>query len=211
MRTSSQILSYLCCKRFKKITALGAALGSAVMVLGSPVPTARASECVGVRMPDKIEVNGNRLVLNGMGLRRATIFSVRVYVGGLYVEKPMRSSSEVLSTAAAKRLVLRFVRDVSPSEMADAIEDGIRKNAGNRAQQARREVALFTRRLPPLRKGTDLTFTYLPDKGLEVTAGKFVLGTFKDAQIIQILYRIWFGPYPPDQALKAGMLGAKCE
>jgi hypothetical protein len=162
-------------------------------------------------MPDQIEVSGSKLVLNGMGLRRATVFSVHVYVGGLYLERPVHGASEVLSTAIAKRLVLRFVRDVSAGEMADAIEDGIRKNAGDKARQARQQVALFTRRLPPLRKGTDLTFTYLPGKGLDVVAGKLLLGTFKDAQFAQVLYRIWFGPYPPDQELKAGMLGAKCE
>jgi hypothetical protein len=44
-----------------------------------------ASECAGVRMPDRIAINETKLVLNGMGLRRATIFSVRVYVGGILV------------------------------------------------------------------------------------------------------------------------------
>jgi hypothetical protein len=189
---------------------MGAALGCAALVLGSSASVAQASECAGVRMPDQIEVSGSRLVLNGLGLRRATVFSVHVYVGGLYLERPVRRASEVLSTSVAKRLVLRFVRDVSPGEMAEAIEDGIRKNAGDQAPRARQKVTTVTRRLPPLRKGTDLTFTYLPGKGLDVTAGKLPLGTFKDAQFAQVLYPIWFGSYPPDQKLKEGMLGAKC-
>jgi hypothetical protein len=176
-----------------------------------PASEAGALECEGVRMPDQIEVHGTKLILNGLGLRRATIFSVDVYVSGLYLAARTRSVEKVLSVDTAKRLVLHFVRDVSQSDMVDAIEDGIRKNAGDKAEIARKPIEHFRKLIPPLRKGMDLIFTYLPDRGLEVQADKQLLGTFTDNQFAQLFFRVWFGPQPPDHKMKYGMLGGKCE
>jgi len=173
----------------------------------------QASECSGVKMPERIALGNTNLVLNGMGIRRATIFSVRVYVGGLYIEKPTRNARDVLSSSAAKRLTLHFVRDVSSGEMADAINEGIRKNASGPAEvdSGLRQASKITRHMPPLRKGIELTFDYLPGKGLQVLAANRPIATSDDTNFIQLLFRIWFGLKPPDEDLKAGMLRAKCE
>ena len=40
-----------------------------------------------VTMPDTISIKGADLVLNGLGTRKATWLRVKVYVGGLYLEK----------------------------------------------------------------------------------------------------------------------------
>ena len=46
--------------------------------------TSSAGELAGVTMPDSITVeNGQKLVLNGMGLRE--MFWIDIYVGGLYL------------------------------------------------------------------------------------------------------------------------------
>lgn len=146
-----------------------------------------------------------------MGIRHATVFLVKIYVGALYVPTRTRSAEKVLSTATAKRLVLHFVRDVDRDEMGEAIRDGIRKNAGEKVQSALKKAEQVTRLFPPLRKGTDLIFTYLPDKGLEIRANNVLKGSLKDDDFTQVLFRVWFGPKPPDSDLKSGMLGAKCK
>jgi hypothetical protein len=171
----------------------------------------RASECAGVRMPDTVKVKGAILVLNGMGERTATIFSVSVYVGSLYLEKRTHSAKEVLSKTTAKHMVLHFVRDVDQSEMADAIEKGVRKNAGNEAGEAHKQIQKFTKKMPPLKKGMSLFFTYFPGSGLDIWADNVHVITFEDENICEILFRVWFGPEPPNEKLKAGMLGAKCD
>jgi hypothetical protein len=171
----------------------------------------RASECAETRMPNTIEIDHTKFVLNGLGIRRATIFGVKVYVGALYVLTRTRSAEKVLSTATAKRLVLHFLRDVDQTEMGVAIEEGIRKNAGEKAESAIKQAKQVTRLFPPLQKGMNLSFTYLPDKGLEIRANDILKGAVKDNPFTQLLFRVWFGPKPPDSGLKSGMLGAKCE
>lgn len=192
------------------VVPLASLAGAAVFFIASTSPV-RASECVGAQMPDQIEIGSTKLVLNGMGIRRATVFTIKVYVGALYLPTRTSSAQKVLSKAMAKRLVLYFVRDVDRDEMGEAIKEGIRKNSGKKVQAALKKVAQVTRLFPPLRKGTNLIFTYLPDKGLEIRANNVLKGTLKDDDFTQLLFRVWFGPKPPDRALKSGMLGAKCE
>jgi len=46
-----------------------------------------AGELAGVTFPDQISVDSRTLLLNGMGLREATILKVDVYVAALYLER----------------------------------------------------------------------------------------------------------------------------
>ena len=55
-----------------------------------------AAICAGVDLPDFIERDGT-LVLNGMGLRIATIFNFRVYVAGLYVPEFQSDAEQIIS------------------------------------------------------------------------------------------------------------------
>ena len=41
---------------------------------------AQARECKGVAFPDHLQVGGNDLTLNGLGMRKATFLKVNVYV-----------------------------------------------------------------------------------------------------------------------------------
>lgn len=167
--------------------------------------------CGGVRLPESVDVLGTHLVLNGAGIRRATVFNVHVYVAGLYLPRPMRDVAKILEPAQTKQIVLYFVRDVSRDEMLDAIREGIDKNAGPNQGEAKKHMRSFERYLPELRAGTRLSLSYAPRRGLEVRHDGKLLGVEKDAEFAELLFRVWLGPKPPDADLKSGLLGAKCD
>ena len=73
-------------KVLKRFTGLLALL---LMAVSQPL---LARECQGVNLPDQLQVSGKTLQLNGLGLREATIFKVRVYVAGLYLEQKSTDS-----------------------------------------------------------------------------------------------------------------------
>ena len=83
-----------------------------------------ARECEGVTIPDQVSVDGTKLLLNGMGVREATIFNVNVYVAGLYLQKRSNDGAKIAATEEPKQMLLVFVRDVSKSDMAEAIQKG---------------------------------------------------------------------------------------
>jgi len=59
-----------------------------VLLLALSTGPVLAATLAGVELPGTETVDGTKLVLNGMGLREATVLRVKAYVGGLYLEKP---------------------------------------------------------------------------------------------------------------------------
>ena len=62
----------------------------ALLALFLALPAA-AGTLAGVTLPDKADVDGKSLVLNGMGLRKKLV--IKVYVGGLYLPQKEKSAA----------------------------------------------------------------------------------------------------------------------
>ena len=73
--------------------------------LGLP---AVAGQLAGVTLPDQVSVRGQTLVLNGLGLREATVLMVNVYVAGLYVEIKSSDPDVILKADRTKQLDATF-------------------------------------------------------------------------------------------------------
>jgi len=168
-----------------------------------------AAECANVRMADAITVDGTRLVLNGMGLRTATIFHVHVYVAGLYLEHRTRDAREVIDSEQRKRLVFHFVRAVSRDELIDAFRESLR--AARASDAVARQLGRLQRWLPPeLRDGQKLSFTYRPGEGLSVEVEGESKGTIPGVAFARAFLTSWFGSHAPNPGLKTGLLGGRC-
>jgi hypothetical protein len=185
-----------------------------VVLAGLACPTrsmAQSQTCAGVSFPGQIQVAGETLVRNGIGVRRATLSNVHVYVAALYVEKPSRDASALLRADQVRSLSLRFVRDVTRDEMVDALQDGIEASSAREADSLKAAMKSLERMPPPLRKGNELTFQHVPGQGLAVLAGRRPIGTIASEAFASALFRIWLGSAPPDSRLKSGLLGGKCD
>lgn len=167
--------------------------------------------CGGVKVPERVQLGDKQLVLNGAGVRRATVFNVHVYVGALYLEQRTTRVTDALAAQRSKLLELHFVRDVSRSEMLEAMQDGLNNNAGPQLAAAKQHMESFERYLPDLHKGTQLRLSFVPGHGLEVRANGKLLGTEKSDAFANLVFRIWLGEHPPDAKLKAQLLGAACD
>jgi Chalcone isomerase-like len=193
----------------RRIVLLGLLVSCCTCSL-APASTRADEACGGVRVADKAEALGSALVLNGVGIRRATFLNVHVYVAGLYLEQRTRKVALALQPAASKLIELHFVRDVSRKEMIDAMRGGLEKNAGPQLAAAREHMESFERYLPELHKGMRLSLAFHAGQGLEVRADGKLLGVEHDDRFANLVFQIWLGDHPPDSALKAGLLGAPC-
>jgi len=176
------------------------------LALGLALP-ARARSCAGVELPDSVVVAGKTLVLNGLGLREATIFSVDVFVAALYVEHRSSSAKTLLSTDQHVQVVLHFVRDASAAKIASELEDGLAANAPTAS--AKDEQQLFAW-LEDMAVGDRMVFTYVPGGGLELKIKDRVKGTFPGNAFGRAVLSVLIGPHPPNAGLRAGLLGGKC-
>ena len=165
---------------------------------------ALAGELAGATLPDTLKSGDSTLKLNGLGLRKKSVF--KVYVGGLYLESPSKDAGAILAADQAKAIRMHFLRDLTKAQLVEALQSGFEENAKDKTGQK----AAFDKMLaviPDVKEGDTLTFTYLPGKGTMVQVGNKELGTFAGKGFSDAVFSIFLGPKPPTEDLKKGMLG----
>lgn len=168
---------------------------------------AHAGKLAGVTMPDTLQVGGQQLSLNGMGLREATWLDVDVYVAGLYVQNVSSNPAELVAGDQPKVLVLKFVRDVDRSDIVKAWNEGFAGNATVPVARLRPYINQLNGWMTDLEKGDTLAFNYMPGRGVAVEINGKRKGVIENPEFVRSLYSIWLGPKPPNAGLKRGLLG----
>lgn len=160
----------------------------------------------GVQMADSITVDGKALVLNGMGIREATILNIDVYVAGLYLESKSQDASAILGSTQSKRLVLKFVRDVDRSDITKAWTEGFERNAEAQLPALQDRINTLNGWMAAMVVGDSMEFTYAAATGLTVKVKGATKGTIAGDDFARAFLSIWLAK-PPNKGLKAGLLG----
>jgi hypothetical protein len=181
-------------------------LAAALLALAVALP-AQARKVGGVEFPEAIEVAGNKLALNGAGLRKR--FVIQVYAGGLYLPERSGDPEAIVSSDQPKRVRMVFLRDVTKRQIMDAYRDGFRANSGGPNLDALlQKLSEIEPAIPDMRRGGEMFVTYVPGQGTTVAAaggGKPVTVEGKD--FADALFRNWLGREPADADLKKALLG----
>jgi len=188
-------------KRMLIPLVLAAALGTGL---------AQAKECKGVNFPDKAQVEGSSLTLNGLGLRQATAFKVNVYVAALYVAKAAADPTALLGSNVPSELILQFVRNVGADDLRKGWSEGFEKNSKDQLPALKERIATLNSWMGDVKTGERLTFVRKPGAGLQVDVNGVVKGTIKGDDFARAFLAIWLGADPPNPEIKAGLLGGAC-
>jgi hypothetical protein len=181
------------------------AFAAAAVILTQPVG---AVEISGVQLADKINVAGKSLVFNGGGLRQATIFKVKVYAGGLYLESPSHDPAAILKSESPKSIEMVFMRDVDAKDVTKAWDEGFDKNCETGCEALKPELDKFKAPMTDVKKGDRLALNFLPT-GVELVLRGKKISTSDNKDLSKALPLLWIGKNPPNEALKNGMLGIK--
>ena len=181
---------------------------SAPLVLGAPV---FGAECLKVKVPDSVKAGGTDLVLNGLGIRKATFLNVKVYVAGLYLPQKSGDAGKIIGANQPWQLVLRFVRDVDASDIRDAWQEGFEKNSADKLAALQPRIKTLNARMVAFKEGQYLSFTDDPAKGIVVDVNGASGAAIEGADFADALLSIWLGREPPNEELKSGLLGGKCK
>lgn len=185
-------------------------LGPAILVVALGAGAAQAKECKGVDFADQIQAEGSTLVLNGLGLRQATVFKINVYVAALYVAKTSNDPKALLGAGTSSAMILHFVRDVAAGDLRKAWTEGFEKNARDQLPVLKERIALLAGWMVDVKAGERLTFIYKPGAGVQVDVNGVVKGTVKGDDFARAFLSIWLGDEPPNPGVKAGLLGGSC-
>ena len=174
------------------------------------VETAVAKECHGINFPEQVQVQASPLMLNGLGLRQATMLKVNVYVAALYVAQKSTDANAILASNTPKKLVLHFVRDVDGADLKKAWDEGFEHNAKEQLPALKARIEQLKGWMADMKSGQQLAFTYKPGAGIEVDVNGAVQGTVEGDDFARAFLAIWLGAKPPNPDLKAGLLGGAC-
>ncbi len=183
-------------------------LHSAVLslLLVAPLAPAGAASLAGVTLPDKAEVKGQSLVLNGIALRKK--FFIKVYVAGLYLSQKEKSAAKILGADAPRRQVMHFLYGVSKDQMCDAWNDGLEANTPNASAEVKKAFATLCGWMEPIKEGNELVMTYVPGEGTQVEVNGKVKGTLPGKPTADAILSTWIGPKPdPGEDFKKALLG----
>ena len=168
---------------------------------------AAAAQLAGVSLPDDATVGDKHLVLNGLGLREATVLMVDVYVAGLYVASKTTDPAAILAPSAPKQIVMKFVRSVGKEKLVEAWTEGFGKNGKDKAAAVAPGLAQLNAAMTDVKKGDVLALTFLPGKGTTVSVKGHDAATIAGDDFAGVLFSIWLGPDPPNVGLREGLLG----
>lgn len=177
-----------------------------VLALTLPAaPAASAAEMAGVTMPDRVEVNGKPLVLNGMGLREK--FFVDVYVAGLYLPSKQTSEQAIFGSDTPRQLTMHFVHDVTKDQVCDAWKESLEGNRPNAPAELSASFDTLCGWMEDVKEGEAMVFTYVPGTGTTVAVKGDDKGTIEGKEFADALYASFIGEKPATSKLKKGLLG----
>ena len=186
-----------------------ASLVSMALLTAGAAATARAAVRDSVTMPDQLTIGGHRLVLNGLGTRRATAFKVPVYVAGLYVAERSGNAAALLEAPTPKVMVLRFVRSVDRDDITKAWTEGFAKNAHAGIPSLDNRIARLNGLMPDIHDGDTLRSPGSPAAGPASRSTGRPRGVVGGDDFGRALFSVWLGPSPPNRDLQEGLLGTE--
>ncbi|WP_428376975.1 chalcone isomerase family protein [Lichenicoccus sp.] len=169
---------------------------------------ARAMSAGGITMPDSMEVQGQHLQLNGMGVRLFTFLHIRGYVAGLYVPAQSHDPAVLLAQAGAKVLRIEFVRTAGVGRVQDEYRRGHVLNCVpgcSKTEETGFGQLLDT--VKPVQQGDTTTFIFLPDQ-VDVLFDDRKIAAIAGAEFSHHLLASFLGHQPPTTALRDGLLGS---
>ena len=179
---------------------------AAILVTLALAAPAGAREVAGVEFPDSVDVAGQKLGLNGAGVRSK--FMVKVYAGGLYLAKPSADADEVVRADAPKRVRMVFLREVDKKTILETYRDGFEANSGGPGLPALLQgLDRIAPALADMKKGAEMFVTYVPGQGTTVAAAGGGSATVEGKAFADAMFRLWLGPKPADGSLKKAFLG----
>ncbi|HSQ11161.1 MAG TPA: chalcone isomerase family protein [Burkholderiaceae bacterium] len=165
----------------------------------------------GARYESSVQLAGERLLLNGVGVRKRFVFDI--YAGGLYVSQRAARTEDLVRQPGPKRVALRFLRDVDGELFVTSLHNGLKANHSEaELEKWKSQVDVLTRTIQTIalaRRGDAINFEYTPQDGTRVTVNGVTRGPLiPGADFYAAVLRVWLGETPADAGLKKGMLGA---
>lgn len=163
-----------------------------------------------VDFPDEIIAEGQKLVLNGGGMRKKKKFFKLwdVYVGALYLPTKSKDAKAIMESPAPKVIEMVYVRSVDREAQQDAWKESFEKVCGADCEAAKDQLKAFNDLMVDMKDRSRMRMTFQKDSVSVDVKGK----TEKNALISgepfrRVLLNIFLGEKTTAPELKPKLLG----
>ncbi len=158
-------------------------------------------------LPNEIVFSGEKLVINGAGLREKFFFDI--YAGALYLKNKSKKASEIAGadeTMAVKVHILSGM--MTKKKLGSALRDGFIKSTNNNVEPLQDRVEKFISFVTEeIEVGQVFDMVYVKGKGSVLYKNGVEKGYVEGLDFKKALFNIWLGSKPVDKDLKSKMLG----
>lgn len=177
-----------------------------IAVVGIATSSAQ-TKAAGVTLPNNVSFEGEKLVLNGVGVREK--FWMDMYAGALYLDSKKSDAKAILISDTPKAIKLHIVSKlISSDKMVDAVDEGFENATNGNTSPFSSEIKQFKSFFDEeINKNDIFDIVYIPSNGVIVYKNNTLLGTIKGKDFQKALFGIWLSEDPADDDLKSAMLG----
>lgn len=161
----------------------------------------------GVSLPNSVTFEGEKLTLNGVGVREK--FWMDMYAGALYLDKKNADANGIINGNQPMAIKLHIVSKLITSDkMIEAVNEGFVNATNGKTAGIASEIKQFKSYFSEEIKKDDIfDMVYLPKEGVKVYKNNKLQGTIKGMEFKRALFGIWLSKKPADKDLKEAMLG----
>lgn len=161
----------------------------------------------GATIPNTVSFEGEKLVLNGVGVREK--FWMDMYAGALYLSAKSSNANTIMNADEPMAIKIHIVSKlISSDKMIDAVTEGFENSTKGNVAPLKTEIDKFIGFFrDEISKDDVFDIVYLPSKGVVVYKNGNEQGTIKGKEFKKALFGIWLSNNPADKKLKDGMLG----
>ncbi len=162
-----------------------------------------AAEVAEVQLANNATVAGQSMTLNGAGLREWAW--IDLYVGALYLPRPMTDPTAIINADMPKRIVLHFVfKEVPKNRLGDTFTERIDDDPALQAiePEIMRMVGLFE----TMYRGDEMFLDYVPGRGVVLSVKGVEKGVFPGEAFMLATFDFFLGEDPIHAGLKQAML-----
>jgi len=180
----------------------------AALLAAASLP-ALAAQVADVSLPDRIQVGGQALVLNGAGLR--TKFGLAdIYVLGLYLPAKSSDASAIIGAQSLRRVTLVMKRDLAADTLQHAFHEGLEANVSKtELQQLQPQIEQLDARFEEVgavKRGDVLNLDFGADGSTRISYNGQPKEAVAGAELSSALLQIWLGAHPVQNSLKQALL-----
>lgn len=182
-------------------------LAAALVVLASAVP-ALAQDVAEPKSGTRFVTKDGDLSLLGVGLRKKNVtkmYAIGLYVAASALSGPLKGKigtpelyREIVAGEFKKKLVLKFLRDMSADQIRGAFRDGLKGVGG--------KTDVWLGFFGDVRSGQECVIGWTPGTGLETRVAGLGNPALKDKALASAVFGIWLGEQPVQDDLKRDLV-----